>query len=92
MSARRGDVAYAAARFVGMMHNEIPGDLSLGVDNCELTIAQSGVEANVRALSHGDAGVVVVDTRDFTWWAVGGYLEEHPQNRGYLPPDILAEA
>jgi hypothetical protein len=27
------------------------------------------------SFSHGDAGLIVLDTLDFTWCAYGGYLE-----------------
>jgi hypothetical protein len=80
MKGRYGDAEYAAARFTGLCHQRISGNLSLGIVANSLRHAELHDAATLTALSHGDAGVVVVDTRDFTWKAYGGYLAD------YRPP------
>jgi hypothetical protein len=74
MQGRYGDAQYAAARFIGICHNRIDGNLSLGVISNRLTPAAMHRRARLEQLSHGDAGVVVVNTDDFSWKAYGGYL------------------
>jgi hypothetical protein len=76
MAGRYGDADYAAARFIGLCHNLIDGNLSLGVYANGLKRADLGNTKKLAAMSHGDAGVVIVDTEDFTWKAYGGYLAE----------------
>jgi hypothetical protein len=94
MAARGGDVEYATARFIGLAHTKINGNLSLGVWNTDekrgdAAVAVSTAEADSTEFkdassvlaehSHGDAGVVVVNVNSFTWKAFGGYLERHKQ-------------
>ncbi len=83
MRGREGDVDYACARFVGLCHTKIKGNLSLGVWNTPPNVGRAirglpGDRARdeLAAYSHGDAGVVIVNVGDFTWYACGGYL--HP--------------
>jgi hypothetical protein len=76
MTGRLGDAEYAAARFVGICHQHIEGNLSLGVWSNTLTHADLHDEARMKDESHGDAGIVVVNTSDFTWKAYGGYLAD----------------
>lgn len=68
MNDRRDDVPYACARFIGLCHEHIPGNLSLGVSETPLDVYETD------SYSHGDAGVVVVDASTFKWKAHGGYL------------------
>jgi len=78
MASRGADVAYAAARFVGIVHATMPGqNLSLGMWNAEpntLTAVLSTDADELQQISHGDAGFVVVDVQDYSWQAYGGYL------------------
>lgn len=74
MLGRYGDCEYAAARFTGLCHNRIPGNLSLGIVSHSLTRADLADTAVLNELSHGDAGAVIVNADDFTWKAYGGYL------------------
>jgi hypothetical protein len=70
---------YAAARFIGIAHEDNTGTLSLGVMQTpqEMQAAiQSGKAEAIASFTHGDAGVVVVDVKDFSWQAYGGYLAE----------------
>jgi hypothetical protein len=84
MKGSEGDVAYAAARFVGICHESIEGNLSLGVWNlpADTLVAvrtrglSSAADAELAGYSHGDAGVVVVNAEDFTFKAYGGYLAD----------------
>lgn len=83
MEGRFGDAPYACARFCGMMHNRIKGNLSLGIMSHDITLSDSvndnqpKVLAKLRDASHGNAGFVIVDTKDFTWKAYGGYLADY---------------
>ena len=78
MASRGADVAYAAARFVGIVHATMPDqNLSLGIwnaapDTRRAVLSTDGDE--LANMSHGDAGFVVVDVRDYSWKAYGGYL------------------
>ncbi len=53
MAERGPDVAYAFARLVGLAHESIPGNLSLGVWNQADELTEKD--------SHGDAGCFVVE-------------------------------
>jgi hypothetical protein len=82
MQGREGDVSYTTARFIGICHESIDGNLSLGVWNLpvETLVAvktrglSSEADKELADYSHGDAGVVVVNAKDFTFEAYGGYL------------------
>jgi hypothetical protein len=76
MKGRFEDAAYAAARFVGLCHQQIEGNMSLGVSSNALTHANLHDESRMDDESPGNAGIVVVDTREFTWKAYGGYLAD----------------
>jgi hypothetical protein len=67
MAGRDGDVDYAFARFVGICHEAIGGNISLGAWNAT-GVLQSGD-------SHGDAGCYVVDVYTWEVRAFGGYGE-----------------
>jgi hypothetical protein len=77
MGDRMGDASYAAARFTGIAHTANVSNLSLGLcplnPRLEKAIREADAAA-IAAFSHGDAGLVLVDTCDFTWCAYGGYL------------------
>jgi len=76
MTGRFSDAAYAAARFVGICHANIDGNLSLGISSNDLSQADVRSEDRMEAESPGNAGIVAVDTSDFTWKAYGGYLAD----------------
>lgn len=67
MEGRHGDVSYGVARFIGICHTLIDGNLSLGVWNQSDVLAQED--------SHGDAGCFVVDCDNGNVTAMGGYGE-----------------
>jgi hypothetical protein len=77
MEGRENDADYAAARFIGICHEHIPGNLSLGVFGNPYTLAELKNGSRLAEASHGDAGVIVVNTKDFHWRAYGGYLTSH---------------
>lgn len=99
MKDRRGDVSYAAARFCGLLHEHVPGNLSVGlfttppVEQQAVTIlanpypewwTKEQMEASDKAYSrileeysHGDAGLIVVNVKSYTWRAYGGYLQNN---------------
>jgi hypothetical protein len=76
MSERSSDAFYSAARFVGICHANIPGNLSLGIWSNDLTVADVHGASRMEGDSPGNAGMVVVDTREFTWKAYGGTLAD----------------
>ncbi len=71
MVGRRGDVGYAAARFCGICHETIDGNLSLGIVNADVET----IKSDPASVSQGGAGFVIVNCDDFTWTAHGSYLE-----------------
>ena len=74
MRGRFSDASYAAARFVGICHANIEGNLSLGVSSNSLSLQDVTIPERMAEESPGNAGIVVVDTSDFTWKAYGGTL------------------
>lgn len=76
MSGRYCDASYAAARFAGICHANISGNLSLGISSNDLSLPDVQSEYRMEAESPGNAGMVVVDTSDFSWKAYGGYLAD----------------
>lgn len=81
MHGRFSDAEYAAARFVGICHANIDGNLSLGISSNGVTLADLQSKDRMVELSPGNAGFVVVDTSDFSWQAYGGYLAEMDRRR-----------
>lgn len=84
MEGRFSDASYAAARFVGICHQHIDGNLSLGIYSnayrrCDLQDAHA-----MRMASPGNAGIVVVNTCDFSWRAYGGYLTDYTTERNTI--------
>jgi hypothetical protein len=80
MKGRYGDAGYAAARFTGLCHNLISGNLSVGLLGNTLRRVDLENAAVLEAMSHGDAGVVIVNTDNFLWKAYGGYLAERQRS------------
>lgn len=84
MASRRGDLQYACARFIGICHEEIEGNLSLGcwsLSNKDKGMLLDSEAEFMKDYSHGDAGVFIVDCADFSWVQGGGYV-----------PDVLAKS
>jgi hypothetical protein len=76
MDGRFSDAAYAAARFAGICHAHIGGNLSLGISSNDFSQADVRSKDRMEEQSPGNAGMVVVDTSDFSWKAYDGYLAE----------------
>jgi hypothetical protein len=76
MNGRFSDAAYAAARFVGICHANIDGNLSLGISSNDLSLADVRSKDRMEDESPGNAGIFAVDTSDFSWTAYGGYLAD----------------
>jgi len=71
---RKGDVAYATARLIGYLHEQIEGPLCLGV----LEPPKDLTDDSLREYSQGDAGVVILNCTTGEVRAVGGYLGHRP--------------
>lgn len=76
MRGRNLDLAYTAARFVGICHAHIKGNVSLGMWNQEEKLTPSQ--------THGDFGCVVVDIRTWQAECFGGYGLT-PESSRYTP-------
>jgi hypothetical protein len=74
MRGRYDDASYAAARFVGLCHENIDGNLSLSISSNGFSVWDACSRPCMENASPGNAGMVVVDTSDFSWRAYGGYL------------------
>lgn len=64
MKGRDGDLHYTAARFVGICHDDIGGNTSLGMWNCRANGPKD--ETGLVEHSPGDAGVFLVRVQDWT--------------------------
>ncbi len=78
MASCGADLQYAAARFVGIVHATMPDEnVSLGMWSAEQNTRDAVLarnETELNQISHGDAGLVIVDVNDYSWQAYGGYL------------------
>tara|TARA_B100000902_G_scaffold35672_1_gene42819 strand:- start:215 stop:709 length:495 start_codon:yes stop_codon:yes gene_type:complete len=63
MEGRVGDLSYAFARLVGIAHESIAGNLSLGVYSNNFK--DDDIWENVHKISHGDNGTYVIDVDDY---------------------------
>lgn len=66
MEGRHEDEAYSRARFAGVCHSHVDGNLSVGL----------WVDTFEELSSHGDAGIIIVQVTPFDWRITlkGGYL------------------
>ncbi len=74
MRGREGDLSYSFARLVAVACKYMDGNLSIGVHDRPDDFEES--TEYLRGLSHGDAGVVICNCSDYSWYAEGGYLTE----------------
>lgn len=59
---RKGDISYATARLIGVLHEKIKGNLSLGVFSVDFDSDKYDEQLKeLKDMSHGDAGVFTVD-------------------------------
>jgi hypothetical protein len=86
MKNRDGDTSYAFARLVGLAHERIPGNLSMGVWNMSMKLTDTH--------SHGDAGCYIVNCSTWQVQAFGGYGKSFCAARNDYPnltePKLLA--
>lgn len=78
MADRGADLSYCSARFVGIIHSHMEGNLSLGMFNTStdgLLTATGRLPYGkwLAELSHGDAGAFLVDFRTMQCHCYGGY-------------------
>lgn len=76
MKDRAGDVSQICARFIGICHVHSCRSTGLRVFKNDLTEGTLFNQDALQQCSPGDAGVVLVDTNDFTWKAYHGYLAQ----------------
>ena len=79
MDGRFGDLSYATARFIGICHEHVDGNTSLGcwsLEEGDVKGLKACEETFCEGYSHGDAGVFIVDVGDMTWKQYGGYEPE----------------
>src|SRR5580698_5244330 len=76
MESWGNDVHYAFARLLGIAHNDIDGNLSLGCWNLPEGFSETDSKA-LRELSHGDGGIYVVDLKDYAIATYAGYGLAH---------------
>ena len=62
-------------------HANIDGNLSLGVSSNSLSLEDVTLPTRMEDESPGNAGIVVVDTSDFSWKAYGGTLAENDRRQ-----------
>lgn len=74
MKGREGDVSYATARLIGICHEHVEGNLSLGVISAPS--ARNVLTGKLDDYSHGDAGVIVWDCGTNVVQAFAGYHAE----------------
>lgn len=67
MADRRGDIQYCSARLVQEAIGDDSSALSFGIWNADKMLTAED--------SHGDAGVILIDTDTFRCECLGGYLE-----------------
>ena len=66
---RNGDVGYSCARFIGVCHEDMDGNCSLGCFNGPKDLAK----AKSKDFSHGDAGVFLVNVGTWEVKSFNGY-------------------
>ena len=85
MEGRRGDLSYAFARLVGIAHEDIEGNLSLGVYSNDFK--DDDIYDNVSRISHGDNGVYVVEN----WEIVDREFNPGQEQQEYDFNEMVAE-
>jgi hypothetical protein len=89
MVGREGDIQYGFARLVGIAHNDIQGNLSLGCWSLPEDFSETD-EAMLKKMSHGDGGIYVVDLKDYSITTYAGYGLEHQNERDGGEADRIA--
>ena len=89
MESRGEDLNYAFARLLGIVHNDINGNLSLGCWNLPKGFSERDIDLLVD-MSHGDGGIYVVDLKDYAIATYAGYGLEHQNQRDGGEADRVA--
>jgi hypothetical protein len=89
MAGRGEDLEYAFARLLGIVHNDIDGNLSLGCWNLPRRFNETNTKV-LQELSHGDGGIYVVDLRNYGIATYAGYGMEHQNKRDGGQADRVA--
>jgi hypothetical protein len=89
MKNREEDVDYAFARLVGIVHNDIDGNLSFGCWNLPAEFDEANEKA-LRGISHGDGGIYVVDLKNYAIATYAGYGLQHQNKRDGGEADRIA--
>ena len=89
MNNREEDIHYAFARLVGIVHNDIDGNLSLGCWNLPAEFDEANDKAH-SSISHGDGGIYVVNLKDYTISTYAGYGLRHQNKRDGGQADRIA--
>lgn len=77
MEGRDDDLSYSFARLCGIVHNDIDGNTSFGVWNLPEDFKDT--PEYLQEMSHGDAGVFIVDiANNYAIGTHGGYGLEEP--------------
>ncbi len=76
MESRGADLNYAFARLLGIVHNDIDGNLSLGCWNLPTGFSEQDKKF-LSDMSHGDGGIYVIDLKDYSIATYAGYGLEH---------------
>jgi hypothetical protein len=89
MEGRGNDLNYAFARLLGIVHNDIDGNLSLGCWNLPDGFSETDSKM-LRELSQGDGGIYVIDLKDYAIATHAGYGLEHQNTRDGGEADRVA--
>ena len=89
MAGRGADANYAFARLLGIVHNDIDGNLSLGCWNLPPDFSESDAKC-LEEMSHGDGGIYVVDLADYGIATYAGYGLERQNARDGGEADRVA--
>jgi hypothetical protein len=92
MESRGEDLNYAFARLLGIVHNDIDGNLSLGCWNLPKGFSERNTDLLLE-MSHGDGGIYVVDLKDYVIATYAGYgLKRQNQRDGGEADRIAVKA
>jgi hypothetical protein len=89
MESRGEDLNYAFARLLGVVHNDIDGNLSLGCWNLPKGFSERNTDL-LLDMSHGDGGIYVVDLKDYAIATYAGYGLERQNPRDGGEADRIA--
>lgn len=91
MEGRGNDVHYAFARLLGIAHNDIDGNLSLGCWNLPKGFNERDTDF-LLDMSHGDGGIYVISLKDYSIDTYAGYGLERQNKRDGGEADRVAVA